>query len=74
MKIVNALRDCNLLIFCGYPRDMADRPCRERAMPCSTESIQFVSAPVSERRVLRVVVLTFPGTQQCFVGRYFCTD
>lgn len=46
-------------------------PCRETAVACSIESIQFVSAPMSERRVLRIGVLTFTGTQECFVGRCF---
>lgn len=31
VKIVNALRDCNLLIFCGYPRDMADMPMQRKS-------------------------------------------
>lgn len=36
MKTVNALRDCNLLVFCGYPRDMADMPMQRRGV-CPNE-------------------------------------
>lgn len=75
MKTVNALRDCNLLVFCGYPRDMADMPMQRRSHGMFyRKSIQFVSALMSERRVLRIGVPTFTGTQECFVGRCFCAD